>query len=132
MTKSGVRAPRSKTTSVSGAVAGMSTRAGMLNSRNGSPCRARAPESSFFLEGTPCPAGASRRRPDGTGGLDRRVAWIAVHQTAYCWSMRVHVVSDVHGRCDALRRAADGADALICLGDLLLFLDYLDHSRGIF
>jgi Icc-related predicted phosphoesterase len=46
--------------------------------------------------------------------------------------MRVHVVSDVHGRCDALRRAGDGADALICLGDLLLFLDYADHSQGIF
>ena len=46
--------------------------------------------------------------------------------------MRVHVVSDVHGRADALRRARDGADALICLGDLLLFLDYADHSRGIF
>lgn len=46
--------------------------------------------------------------------------------------MRVHVVSDVHGRSDALRRAGDGADALICLGDLLLFLDYADHSRGIF
>lgn len=46
--------------------------------------------------------------------------------------MRVHVVSDVHGRADALRRASDGADALICLGDLLLFLDYADHSRGIF
>lgn len=46
--------------------------------------------------------------------------------------MRVHVVSDVHGRSDALRRAADGADALICLGDLLLFLDYADHSQGIF
>ncbi len=46
--------------------------------------------------------------------------------------MRVHVVSDVHGRSDALRRAGDGADALICLGDLLLFLDYADCSRGIF
>ena len=46
--------------------------------------------------------------------------------------MRVHVVSDVHGRADALRHASDGADALICLGDLLLFLDYADHSRGIF
>src|SRR5215831_2156367 len=46
--------------------------------------------------------------------------------------MRVNVVSDVHGRSDALRRARDGADALICLGDLLLFLDYADHSRGIF
>jgi len=46
--------------------------------------------------------------------------------------MRLHVVSDVHGRSDALRRAGDGADALICLGDLLLFLDYADHSKGIF
>jgi Icc-related predicted phosphoesterase len=46
--------------------------------------------------------------------------------------MRVHVVSDVHGRADALRRAGHGADALICLGDLLLFIDYADHSQGIF
>jgi len=46
--------------------------------------------------------------------------------------MRVHVVSDVHGRSDALRRAGDGADALICLGDLLLFIDYADYSQGIF
>src|ERR1700755_3709348 len=46
--------------------------------------------------------------------------------------MRVHVLSDVHGRADALARAADGADALICLGDLLLFLDYADHGQGIF
>jgi Icc-related predicted phosphoesterase len=46
--------------------------------------------------------------------------------------MRVHVVSDVHGRTDALKGAADGADALICLGDLLLFVDYADHRNGIF
>src|ERR1700728_3287762 len=46
--------------------------------------------------------------------------------------MRVHVVSDVHGRADALSVAADGADALICLGDLLLFVDYADHTQGIF
>lgn len=46
--------------------------------------------------------------------------------------MRVHVVSDVHGRADALAVAGRGADALICLGDLLLFLDYADHRRGIF
>src|SRR5579875_2637244 len=46
--------------------------------------------------------------------------------------MRVHVISDVHGNSPALRRAGDGADALICLGDLLLFVDYADHSRGIF
>jgi Icc-related predicted phosphoesterase len=46
--------------------------------------------------------------------------------------MRVHVVSDVHGRSDALKRAGDGADALICLGDLVLFLDYDDAAGGIF
>ena len=46
--------------------------------------------------------------------------------------MRVHVVSDVHGRADALVGAARGADALICLGDLLLFLDYADYGQGIF
>ncbi|MEV5280193.1 metallophosphoesterase [Streptomyces sp. NPDC051994] len=46
--------------------------------------------------------------------------------------MRVHVVSDVHGNAEGLAKAGDGADALICLGDLVLFLDYADHSRGIF
>lgn len=46
--------------------------------------------------------------------------------------MRVHLVSDVHGRADALAKAGDGADTLICLGDLLLFIDYDDHSQGIF
>ena len=46
--------------------------------------------------------------------------------------MRVHVVSDVHGNSQDLGKAADGADALICLGDLVLFLDYADHSRDIF
>jgi Icc-related predicted phosphoesterase len=46
--------------------------------------------------------------------------------------MRVNVVSDVHGRSDALARAGDGADALICLGDLVLFLDYDDAAGGIF
>ncbi|MEV6107619.1 metallophosphoesterase [Streptomyces sp. NPDC051940] len=46
--------------------------------------------------------------------------------------MRVHVVSDVHGNVSDLARAGDGADALVCLGDLILFLDYADHSRGIF
>ena len=45
---------------------------------------------------------------------------------------RVHVVSDVHGNARDLAGAGDGADALICLGDLVLFLDYADHSRGIF
>lgn len=46
--------------------------------------------------------------------------------------MRVHVVSDVHGNSEDLEKAGDGADALICLGDLVLFLDYADHTRGIF
>jgi Icc-related predicted phosphoesterase len=45
--------------------------------------------------------------------------------------MRVHVVSDVHGNVEALARAGDGADALIVLGDLLDFVDYHDHSKGI-
>jgi Icc-related predicted phosphoesterase len=45
--------------------------------------------------------------------------------------MRVHVVSDVHGNADALARAGDGADALVVLGDLLDFVDYHDHSKGI-
>jgi Icc-related predicted phosphoesterase len=42
------------------------------------------------------------------------------------------VVSDVHGNSEGLARAGEGADALVCLGDLVLFLDYADHSRGIF
>jgi Icc-related predicted phosphoesterase len=46
--------------------------------------------------------------------------------------MRVHVVSDVHARADALAKAGVGADAFICLGDLVLFLDYDDPSGGIF
>lgn len=46
--------------------------------------------------------------------------------------MRLHVVSDVHGAADALARVGDGADAVVCLGDLVLFLDYEDHARGIF
>ena len=46
--------------------------------------------------------------------------------------MRVHVVSDVHGSVEALARASDGADVLVCLGDLVLFLDYQDVGGGIF
>jgi Icc-related predicted phosphoesterase len=46
--------------------------------------------------------------------------------------MRIHVVSDVHGNAEALKRAGDGADVLICLGDLILFIDYSDHGQGIF
>jgi hypothetical protein len=46
--------------------------------------------------------------------------------------MRVHVVSDVHDAGDDLARAGDGADLLICLGDLILFLDYADSNNGIY
>ncbi len=46
--------------------------------------------------------------------------------------MRVHVVSDVHGASEALAAAGEGADLFICLGDLLLFLDYSDPSQGMF
>ncbi|MEU1279070.1 metallophosphoesterase [Streptomyces sp. NPDC005805] len=42
------------------------------------------------------------------------------------------MVSDVHGNARDLATAGEGADALVCLGDLVLFLDYADHSRGIF
>ncbi|MEU7528122.1 metallophosphoesterase [Saccharothrix sp. NPDC042600] len=45
--------------------------------------------------------------------------------------MRVHVVSDVHGNAEALARAGDGADALVVLGDLVDFVDYYDHGKGI-
>ncbi|NKQ52996.1 metallophosphoesterase [Amycolatopsis sp. K13G38] len=45
--------------------------------------------------------------------------------------MRVHVVSDVHGNAEALARAGDGADALVVLGDLLDFVDYHEHDKGI-
>jgi Icc-related predicted phosphoesterase len=46
--------------------------------------------------------------------------------------VRVHVVSDVHGSVDALKQASEGADVLVCLGDLVLFLDYSDVGGGIF
>jgi Icc-related predicted phosphoesterase len=45
--------------------------------------------------------------------------------------MRVHVVSDVHGHTEALARAGYGADALVVLGDLVDFVDYVDPTRGI-
>ncbi len=45
--------------------------------------------------------------------------------------MRIHVVSDVHGATVPLATAADGCDAFVCLGDLILFLDYDDPGRGI-
>jgi Icc-related predicted phosphoesterase len=45
--------------------------------------------------------------------------------------VRVHVISDVHGNAEALSRAAGGADALVVLGDLIDFVDYVDHGKGI-
>jgi Icc-related predicted phosphoesterase len=45
--------------------------------------------------------------------------------------MRIHVVSDVHGAAEELARAAEGSDLFVCLGDLILFLDYDDPERGI-
>lgn len=45
--------------------------------------------------------------------------------------MRAHVVSDVHGNVEALARAAEGADVMIVLGDLVDFVDYADPTRGI-
>jgi len=45
--------------------------------------------------------------------------------------MRVHVVSDVHGEVEALKRAGDGADALVVLGDLVDYIDYADPHGGI-
>ena len=46
--------------------------------------------------------------------------------------MRVHIVSDVHGAGHALGSAADGSDVFVCLGDLILFLDYDDPDHGIY
>lgn len=46
--------------------------------------------------------------------------------------MRTHIVSDVHGAGHALASAADGSDVFVCLGDLILFLDYDDPQRGIY
>lgn len=45
--------------------------------------------------------------------------------------MRIHVVSDVHGNVEDLKRVGDGADAVIVLGDLIDFVDYHNHERGI-
>ncbi|MDQ1658907.1 MAG: hypothetical protein QOD41_3990 [Cryptosporangiaceae bacterium] len=44
--------------------------------------------------------------------------------------VRVHVVSDVHGSTEALAKAGTGADALVVLGDLLLYVDYADPRQG--
>lgn len=44
----------------------------------------------------------------------------------------IHVVSDVHGEAAALEGAALGSDVFVCLGDLILYLDYEDPSQGIY
>ncbi len=44
----------------------------------------------------------------------------------------IHVVSDVHGEAAALVDAAIGSDLFVCLGDLILYLDYEDPSQGIY
>lgn len=46
--------------------------------------------------------------------------------------MRIHAVSDVHRRVEGLAEAGQGCDLFICLGDLVLFLDYDDPGEGIF
>ncbi|MDP2014307.1 MAG: metallophosphoesterase [Actinomycetota bacterium] len=46
--------------------------------------------------------------------------------------MQIHVVSDVHGQAAALVGAGVGADLFVCLGDLILYLDYEDPSQGIY
>lgn len=46
--------------------------------------------------------------------------------------MRINVVSDVHYRTDGLAAAGADCDLFICLGDLVLFLDYDDPDHGIF
>ena len=46
--------------------------------------------------------------------------------------MQINVISDVHFRTDGLSAADRDADLFVCLGDLILFLDYDDPSEGIF
>lgn len=43
----------------------------------------------------------------------------------------MHVISDVHGNVEALKRAGDGADVLVVLGDLVDFVDYAEPAAGI-
>lgn len=46
--------------------------------------------------------------------------------------MRINIVSDVHYRVDGLAAADQDVDLFVCLGDLILFLDYEDPHQGIF
>ena len=54
------------------------------------------------------------------------IAWHSDHV------IRIHVVSDVHGEAAALVDADKGSDLFVCLGDLILYLDYDDPSQGIY
>lgn len=46
--------------------------------------------------------------------------------------MRIHLVSDVHHRTAGLAEAGQDCDLFVCLGDLILFLDYDEPEQGIF
>ncbi len=46
--------------------------------------------------------------------------------------MQINLISDVHFRTDGLAEANRDADVFVCLGDLILFLDYDDPAEGIF
>ena len=46
--------------------------------------------------------------------------------------LKVNIISDVHYQLEGLARSSAGADLFICLGDLVLFLDYDDATNGIF
>lgn len=46
--------------------------------------------------------------------------------------MRIALISDVHLQTTGLDRVDEGADLFICLGDLVLFLDYENPGLGIF
>jgi Icc-related predicted phosphoesterase len=46
--------------------------------------------------------------------------------------VKLHIVSDVHYRTTGLAAAGQDCDLFVCLGDLVLFLDYDDPVHGIF
>ena len=46
--------------------------------------------------------------------------------------VRLNIVSDVHGATHAIQSAAQDCDVFICLGDLILFLDYDEPEQGIY
>ena len=46
-------------------------------------------------------------------------------------AVRVNIISDVHARTEVLADVGKNCDAVICLGDLLLYTDYEDPGNGI-